>query len=236
MDLTKNQVLSKRKGIEMKNSLCAITMVTLLIVAPAKTLAVDTSFSGPGFWVNADTHEEPNGEMSVTAHLETIHGILEYLSVEYTPKWLDDGQGNWYQSPDEGDIKIHFFGALVPPTEEVDLFSQELSINKLDGFHVFESVDASVYSGIGGLWSQANGVFTGGFVLNGTVKASYDEHLFDNGPTKFSVDVVAPIVWDSGSVPEGGIPSVSISEIPEPTTLVMLSMGLTSVFRRIRKI
>ena len=215
----------------MKSFLHMISLVILFVAAPAKVSAIDTSFNEPGFYLNTDTYEEPNGEMVILVHLDTTRGVLDNLSVWYVPEWLQDESGEWYQSTDRGDMHMHFFGFLTPPTEEMEQISQSLSINKLDGFKVFEGVNWAVHDDIDGLHSLANGQFAGTFKLrqNGEVKTEYNEHQFDTMPTGFSVDVTAPIVWTSGSVPSN-LASVSI---PEPASLALLSLGLTSAFRRI---
>ena len=214
----------------MKSFLQMIALAILLIAAPAKTLAIDTSFNEPGFRLNTDIRTWDDGTTNIMTSLDTIHGILDHLSVSYSPMWIQDKDGNWSESSTEGWVNINFFGFLTPPVEEMKTQSQSLSVKKLGGFSVFESVYWEVYDGDGGLWTSAFGHFSGSFKLRGDAKTSYNEHLFDNMPTGFSVDVRAPIIWTEGSVPKG-LKSVSI---PEPASLALLSLGLISAFRRIR--
>jgi len=204
-------------------------MAILLIAAPAKTLAIDTSFNEPGFRLNSDTYQQPNGDTTINVNLDTMLGTLDYLMVGYNPLWIQDKSGEWSQSPDRGWVNMHFFGYLVPPDEEAKYVSHRLNVNKLDGFSVEELVSWSVYDDAG-LWSQAHGSFIGSFELNGDVRTSYNEHLFDNGPVGFSVDVAAPIIWTKGLVPDN-LASVSV---PEPASLALLSLGLISAMRKIR--
>jgi len=214
----------------MKSFLSVIVLAILFLAVPAKVLAIDTSFEEPGFRLYTDIRTWDDGTTNIMTSLDTTRGILDHLSVSYSPRWFQDKGGNWSQSPNEGYVNINFFGFLIPPTEEMKSQSQSLSIDKLDGLNVFESVHLSVYDDGGTLWASAFGHFSGSFKLSGDANTSYREHLFDAMPNGFSVDVRAPIIWTEGSVPKG-LKSVSI---PEPASLALLSLGLTSAMRKIR--
>ena len=213
----------------MKRSGILASILVVLTIGTSLVYADTVRYSEPGLHVQVNAEDG-----QVDAYVESNHLTLEYDSVSYSPAFIKDGFGNYYEDPLSGEVSFYFSGSVASPTELVPWVSNYLSVQK-PNFNLTESISSSVRFGWGEdsdqLWTDASAYFLGNFRVEGSVRSTYREYYDSyHGSDRWSFNASIPISWDSKVGLPKGITVPVVSSVPEPASLALTGLGCLCLF------
>ena len=194
----------------------------------AVALADRISYEEPGLQFVVDIRSLTASRSAVNVDLKSVKGTLEYVFLEYSP--LDSYGGR---------ISFNIGGELTPPVSEVEMKGNRTSVTKPNFDFSLSTLSSTLYGDWKGeelLVTKVNGYFSGTFSFDGIVWNTYNEHEIPSQGTKgWAAIVSVPIKWKSSASPVNSfiVPlSIEPPSVPEPTTILITSIGWLALIRQ----